>query len=297
MLNLSPIVLFCYNRPDTLFNTVASLKKNELAAESELYIFKDGLKNNASETEITNDKKIIEYLNKLNGFKKIEISLNDENLGLTKNILKGLDKIFQSFDSAIILEDDLEFSEDFLEFMNEGLKFYEKDLNVGSISGYSFGYENLNLKDQLVATNRHSSWGWGTWKDRWENIDWEITDFENIRNNKNIQKAFNKGGNDYYNMLKKSHEGRVQSWAIKWNYHNYKLNRFSIVPKYSKVNNTGTNLQGTNFSHKTNKYKVRLHNERINFKNNLKVSDETITFNQNNFTIGKIDRIKNLFNL
>jgi hypothetical protein len=273
------------------------LKKNKLAAESELYIFKDGLKNNATETEISKDKKIIEYINQLNGFKKITFSLNDENLGLTKNIIKGLDKIFQNFDAAIILEDDLEFSEDFLEFMNEALNFYKEDKNVGSVSGYSFGYEKLKLKDQLIATNRHSSWGWGTWKDRWENIDWEIKDFENIRINKIIQQEFNKAGNDFFNMLRKNQEGRIQSWAIKWNYHNFKLNRYCIVPRFSKVNNTGTDSKGTNFSRKTEKFKVRLHNEKINFINNLKVSDEIISFNQNNFRIGKVDRFKNLFKL
>ncbi len=296
-MDLAPIILFCYNRPSNLKFTIESLKKNPLCEKSELFIFKDGLKNNPTKNQQILDHEIIDYLEKIDGFKKVNITYREKNIGLVNNILDGLSTIFKEYSAAIVLEDDLEFSEDFLEFMNEGLNFYKKDKNVGSVSGYSFGYEKLKLKDQLIATNRHSSWGWGTWKDRWENIDWEIKDFENIRNNKIIQQEFNKAGNDFFNMLRKNQEGRIQSWAIKWNYHNFKLNRFCIVPRLSKVNNTGTDSKGTNFSRKTKKYKVRLHIEKIDFINNLKVSDETITFNQNNFTIGKIDRIKNLFNL
>jgi len=44
-LNLAPIVLFTYNRPWHTMQTVEALKKNELAQESELFIFSDGWKN------------------------------------------------------------------------------------------------------------------------------------------------------------------------------------------------------------------------------------------------------------
>jgi len=45
MMNLAPIVLFTYNRPWHTRQTVEALKKNELAQDSELFIFSDGWKN------------------------------------------------------------------------------------------------------------------------------------------------------------------------------------------------------------------------------------------------------------
>lgn len=39
--NLAPIVLFVYNRLDHLKQTIGALKKNELAEESQLFIFSD----------------------------------------------------------------------------------------------------------------------------------------------------------------------------------------------------------------------------------------------------------------
>ena len=46
MKNIAPICLFVYNRFDELYETIISLQKNNLASESNLYIFSDGAKNN-----------------------------------------------------------------------------------------------------------------------------------------------------------------------------------------------------------------------------------------------------------
>ena len=43
--NLAPIVLFVYNRPWHTQQTVKALQKNELAKESELFIYSDEAKN------------------------------------------------------------------------------------------------------------------------------------------------------------------------------------------------------------------------------------------------------------
>ena len=50
MKNLSPIVLFVYNRPWHTQQTIEALQKNELASESNLIIYSDEAKNkNAQE--------------------------------------------------------------------------------------------------------------------------------------------------------------------------------------------------------------------------------------------------------
>ena len=40
-MNLAPIILFCYNRPWHVEQTLISLSKNELADQSVLYIYCD----------------------------------------------------------------------------------------------------------------------------------------------------------------------------------------------------------------------------------------------------------------
>ena len=46
-MKLAPIILFVYNRPWHTRQTVEALQKNELAQNSELFIFFDGPKNGA----------------------------------------------------------------------------------------------------------------------------------------------------------------------------------------------------------------------------------------------------------
>lgn len=49
-MNLAPIILFVYNRPEHTKKTIEALKLNVLAYDSSLFIFSDGYKNE-------NDKK------------------------------------------------------------------------------------------------------------------------------------------------------------------------------------------------------------------------------------------------
>ena len=46
MKNLAPIVLFTYNKLDTLKKTVQHLKKNKLARKSNIFIYSDFYKTN-----------------------------------------------------------------------------------------------------------------------------------------------------------------------------------------------------------------------------------------------------------
>ena len=59
-----PIVLFCYNRPSHLKRTVAALLRNDLARESELYIYSDGQK---SEKDLDRVKDVRDYIEQIEG--------------------------------------------------------------------------------------------------------------------------------------------------------------------------------------------------------------------------------------
>ena len=85
-----------------------------------------------------------------------------------------------------------------------------------SISGYypPIGIPNTYYND-IFLSPRASSWGWGTWKNRWDLNDWEIKDFDNFIKNKKIQKRFNIGGEDMTEMLRSQIAGEIDSWVIR----------------------------------------------------------------------------------
>ena len=78
---LAPIVLFTYNRPWHLMQTVSALLKNFLASESEIFIFSDGPKDENDEAKVAEVRK---YIKTIKGFKRIEIIERDKNWGTCK---------------------------------------------------------------------------------------------------------------------------------------------------------------------------------------------------------------------
>ncbi len=57
-MTIAPIVLFAYNRPWHLQQTVESLAKNYLAGQSELFVFSDGPKTESDVPKVTEVKQL-----------------------------------------------------------------------------------------------------------------------------------------------------------------------------------------------------------------------------------------------
>lgn len=236
-INLSPILLFVYKRLDTLERTVAALKQNSIASDSELFIFSDGGKSNEDNKKV---EEVRTFLRNISGFKKVILKESGKNMGLANSVIAGVTEVLKSYNSVIVLEDDLVTSPNFLNFMNESLSYYQDSLNVFSVSGYSF---NLKIPDgynyDVYFTKRSSSWGWAIWKDRWEKVDWSMKNFENTNWSFQRKSDFNKMGSDLYGMLKRQYQGKMDSWAIRFCFHQYLINSYTVFPAISKVQNIG----------------------------------------------------------
>ena len=57
LLTPAPIILFVYNRPDHTRQTVEALVRNDLARDSELWIFSDGSKNSGADEQVSEVRK------------------------------------------------------------------------------------------------------------------------------------------------------------------------------------------------------------------------------------------------
>ena len=69
-MNLAPIVLFVYNRPWHTWLTVEALKCNDLAKDSELFIYSDAPKNDDAEKNVN---EIRDYIKTIDGFKSVQL--------------------------------------------------------------------------------------------------------------------------------------------------------------------------------------------------------------------------------
>ena len=291
MNSLAPIILFTYKRLDTLKLTVNSLQLNSLAIESELIIYSDGPK-----TE--NDRQAVvmvrSYLKTIQGFKSINIIESSINKGLASSIIEGVTHVINQYGKAIVLEDDLFCTPNFLNFMNQSLVHYKNKSEVFSISGYSF---NLNIgKEYEFDTyflNRGWSWGWATWSNRWENIDWEIRDYSSFKIDKKSQKEFSKGGSDLNNMLRKQMNGELDSWAIRWFYNQYKTQGLTVYSKESMVFNNGFDLQATHTTGSSKRYIPTMDDGlKLDFKFPTYISETKVAQKLFQQKMGYLSRIK-----
>lgn len=234
---LAPVCLFNYNRLLETKQTVEALKNNYLAFASELFIFSDGPKDDASAKKVN---EVREYLKTINGFKSITIYESPTNKGLANSIISGVTEIIEKHGKVIVLEDDLITSPNFLNFMNQALNFYEKNNKIFSISGYTLELPSLKYtKKDFYYGYRASSWGWATWLDRWQKVDWEIKDYTAFVKSRALKSKFRRGGADLPRMLRNQMTGRIDSWAIRWCYNQFKKNQLTVFPTKSKIVSIG----------------------------------------------------------
>ena len=253
----APIVVFTYKRLDTLKKTITSLNCANLSKESDLIVFSDAAK---SEKDLHQVILVREYLKTITGFKNIKINLANKNKGLANSIIDGVTKVVAQYGKVIVLEDDLEVSENFLVFMNQSLEFYEQKQKVFSVSGFSL---KINIpsdyKYDVYFTPRGLSWGWATWEDRWNTVDWEVKGFKAFKTDTKARRAFALGGTDLYPMLEKQMESNLDSWAIRWFYSQFKNNTVTVYPNKSTVKNMGFDEDATH-TNVYNRYKISFDN-------------------------------------
>ncbi len=242
-MKIAPICLFTYNRLKETKETIRALQKNNLAIKSELFIFSDGPKNKDGQSKI---EELRSFLKTVNGFKKVVLFEAPVNKGLANSIITGVSKIVDKYGKVIVLEDDLLTAPNFLDFMNQALDFYKNNDKIFSISGYTMDLPSLNnySKDYYLGY-RASSWGWATWKEKWEEVDWSVKDYNTFRYNFIEQRKFNKGGSDLSRMLKNQMNGKIDSWAIRWCYHQFKKDMLTIFASQSKISSIGFGVDAT----------------------------------------------------
>lgn len=156
------IVVFAYNRSRHLGKVLEGLRENREV--SKLYIFQDGLKCEEHQNEWEMTRQVIEDID----WCETAYQLSHKNKGLACSIVDGISAVFAENDAVIVLEDDCVPTANFVNFMVQCFEKYQNDKRVYSVSGYSWPIDLPEDEYDVYGCGRVSSWGWGTWKDRWK---------------------------------------------------------------------------------------------------------------------------------
>ena len=236
----APIVLFVYNRKEIFLKTYEALKNCIDADKSELFIFSDGPKDDKSKALVEDLRQELKRVSTDKSFKKITVIESEKNKGLANSIIDGVTRIINEFGRVIVLEDDCLPSQYLLRYMNSALDYFETDKTIGSISGFT---NVIDIPDEYKAdiylASRTASTGWGTWLDRWADVDWSLNNARKIFADSNLVHRINENGTDRLIRLYRCSKSETQSWSILFGAHHVIKGWNVVYPRYSYIYNIG----------------------------------------------------------
>ncbi len=291
----APILLFVYNRPAHVRQAILSLQRNELAAQSELFIYSDYAKQEEDREAV---EEVRQFIHTVEGFKQIHITEREENWGLARSIIDGVTTTVNRYGRVIVLEDDLVVAPFFLKFMNDALELYKDTPQVGHIQACDFT-QAPDLPDTFLI-KWTGSWGWATWARAWKHFNPDGKSLLRELKERKLTYSFDFNGKyGYTRMLRKQTEGKNNSWAIRWNASLFLKGILSLNVGKSLIQNNGFDGSGTNCGggglYASNLYMHELSVSPISpITENLKARQAYIDYyaRTNSFTAKAIRRIK-----
>ena len=238
-----PIILFVYKRLDHTRAVVEALKSNPESGDSILYIFSDAP---ASEKDIYEVNAVRDYISSIIGFKQIYVVMREHNFGIEKSELEGVTYVLNKYGKAIVLEDDILVCNQFLKYMNFCLNEYEDDKKIYTVTGYSFLKSKAENDNLYGLTGSFSAWGWGTWKNRWDNLkrNFSKKDVKYVA----IHNMSLDNGQDFSYLFMHQYKNDTITWDVAWYYSCFYNGGLTLFPYNSMVNNIGMDGSGIHYN-------------------------------------------------
>ena len=243
IVNLSKLsVLFiCYARIEQVIESISSLAHEGIV---EFYVSIDGPKNERiSRIQFALIEALKVQAEKLNVI--IHIQRSESNLGLSKAVQFGVDWVFRSAESAIILEDDLKISPNLASYFSKALKEL-KNIDKALIASANQFYQSQSAK--CTWTTYPLIWGWATTQEKW-------TEIKNLINAEDVSRKAEKSHavrGYWYSGRIRVRAKIVDSWALPLADAFHHGAYLAICPPVNLCTNVGDDEFGVHTSKATN---------------------------------------------
>lgn len=267
-------IVFVYNRSNHTKKVLNGLKYNYKLPEK-LFIFQDGLKDKDNKEEWIKVNRLIHEIDWCNN----EVIVSDYNKGLSDSILSGINYVFKRYDAVIVLEDDCVPTANFISFMNQCFEKYKDNKKIYSIGGYSWPIMLQKKEYDIYGCGRISSWGWGTWKNRWIIYEKDYEIIRKMKQDKELSRNLAIWGNDLEDTLVGNVRGICDSWAVFWALNVILKQGICISPYQSFIKNIGMDGSGVHcgISDQFEVECIDSKKDRFYLPDALSLLDETIT--------------------
>ena len=238
---VAPVVIFAFNRPDLLLQTLTALEASSALGRRHVFIYCDGPRH-SEEAKLTERVAAIArtWLKKNRG----SLFSCDLNRGLRQSITSGVSEIAAEYRSCIVLEDDIITAQAFLPYMDSMLELYENCPQVWQVSGWFA--PGAKGKPAHGCLRVPGCWGWGTWHRAWDKYNDDANELstricEVDRMRFNIDDSY-----DYWSALKRNASGTLNTWQVRWYASMFLEGALAVYPGKSLTRNIGFDERGSN---------------------------------------------------
>lgn len=220
------------------------LNNKYIRALERIHLSIDGPKLNQHQDIIKNNT-IKDFIESHELRTKITVRYLDKNVGIRFAIPSAVDWVFESYDKIIVLEDDVLPGPNLFPFMHYYLTRYEKEEEIGAISGYTQipKFELGSSRPQIARLSVFpESYVWGTWRNRWGHYEDNLEMLKIYRSVDNIRFKTNSRISAFswrLNFINAQNQ-YLDSWAYRWVASLWEVDKKIIVPNINLIEYRGT---------------------------------------------------------
>jgi len=233
-----PVILFAYNRPDLLAQTLAALRATGVPL---LYVFSDGPRTAEHQSAIAAVRTLLREID----WCDVVLVEREQNLGLGVSIRIGVEEVLKAHDTFIVCEDDLICVPGTYQYLCAALRYYHDDPRVMSVTAWNHPrITPQNMGEQPYFDGRAECLIWGGWCRSWVGMDQDARTI--IERCKQRQIDVYRYGADLSAMAER--EQRQNIWAVRWLYLHILNGGLCLRPPHSMVEHIGFDPRATNAS-------------------------------------------------
>lgn len=259
----TPVIVVGYNRAHVLKRALDNLSKCIDFAAHQIYVYLDGVRKNREDDVgfVSETRTMVELFCKEHP--NVVVIHRSVNLGCLENIVQAISEILETHGRMMLIEDDVLVSRTFLQYMDEALSFYEDDKRIWSVNAYQCRHLHIptDYPYDVYLNVRNWTPGWGTWRDRWASVDFDLSDWNEYKCKRENVTRIDNAGAEIRSMLERqaNNPGEFSAWDVLCTYHMIKNGLYSIEPRFSLTKNIGFGMRaehcvGANPTMPTQKY-------------------------------------------
>jgi hypothetical protein len=235
-MDLIPVVLFAYNRPEHLRRTLTCLREN---AVPQLWIFSDGPRTPQAAPAVEAVRAILRAVD----WCDVQLVERPHNLGLGTSILTGVSQVLAQHEAALVFEDDLVCVPGTYQFLSAALRHYRATEKVMSVTGWTHASVTPPVTlGPVYFDGRAECWTWGTWSRAWKGMTDNAKSLVARCRANAIDPA--RYGSDLLEMAELEQQRNI--WAVRWLLWHILQGGLCLRPAHSLVEHIGFDSQATN---------------------------------------------------